>query len=371
MNAERLHAMAKALKAELAQTEAPALLQQLDTALQALVQEPAQPSHQQTISTLRQQLDAALASAPSNDFSPAWREALEELDVSDLVGETLREQIQAIFERNEITPSAAAQELTPLAQRLQAFDQALDSLIASFEFFGIGAEELAPGEFEVGFLVPRAAVDEELGALGKEFVQLKRILGPFLELTTGNRPDVRVRSIASSEFQVLLDSAPAAALMIATALERLISSYEKVLQIRLAHQTLRESGVAEKTLDSVSKEAEKLMEKDIAELVEELLAQGEPPDPGRANELRKDLQSALNGLANRIDRGYGVEVRTGELPQEAADEDVEVDPDLERRREMAEKVLAAQKRLSFRNPTGKPILELPESGLEDDDSEAP
>jgi hypothetical protein len=367
MNAERLHAIALALREELAETEAAPLLDQLATALRQVVQEPSQPAHQQSVSSLRQRLDAALAAAPSNDFSPAWREAVEELGVADLLGERLHERVSSIFERNEITPSAAADELAEPNQRLQGLTEALDGLIAGFDYLGIGAEELPAGEFEVGFLVPRPAVKEELGSLGREFIELKRILGPFLELTTGTRPDLRVRSIASSEFQVLLESTPATALLLATALERLISSYEKVMNIRLAHKQLRESGASDETLAYVSKDAEKKMQTDIEALAEELVKHAEHVQLERANELRTEVRTALNALANRIDRGYSVEVRAGEPEDEDEAEGDEPDAETQRLREQTERVLAAQKRLSFRNPTGEPILELPE-GTEDPDA---
>jgi hypothetical protein len=41
---------------------------------------------------------------------------------------------------------------------MQRLTEALDNLITAFDFFAIGAEALPPGEFEVGFLVPRPAV---------------------------------------------------------------------------------------------------------------------------------------------------------------------------------------------------------------------
>jgi hypothetical protein len=364
MNAERLHAIALALKAELTETESPSLLQQLVGALRQMVEDPNQPAHQQAVGAVRQQLYGALTGASSNDFSPAWREALDELGVAELLGENLRERIDVVLGRNEITPTAAADELAPLDARLQELNQALDSVLAGFQFFALGAEDLPPGAFEVGFLVPRPAVKEELGALGAEFIDLKRILGPLLELTTGSRPDVHVRSIASSDFQVLLDSAPATALLLATALERLISSYEKVVNIRLAHQQLREAGASEETLASASRDAKDKMGTDIEGLVDELLVRANQVDQGRANELRTELRNSLNALANRIDEGYSIEVRAGEPPVDDEDDGdgdgSPLDPEKQLLRERSEGVRAVQKRLTFRNITGEPILELPE-----------
>lgn len=350
MNAERLHALANELKVELEQGSA-TLVQQLANGLQQAVQEPNQPSHQQSVSASRQKLIDMLEDAPSNRFSPAWRQALEELGVEDLVGRGLRTRIESIFARNEITLSAAAEQLAPIAKEIEGLNQALDQVRAGFGFFGVGAEELNPGDFEIGFLVPRRAVGEELEELGKEFGQIKRILGPLLELSTGGRPDVRVRSISSSEFQVFLESAPATALILATALERLISSYEKVMNIRLARQQLEENGASEETLSSAAGDAEEKMAKDIGELVEQLLTDAEGVESGRANELRKELKESLNALANRIDAGYSIEVRAGELPEPDDEAAGEEDHQAAERRQVVEEVSAKQERLS--SPTSR------------------
>lgn len=359
MNAERLHAIVTALKAEITEGQTPSLVRQLASALQSSAQDPSQ---QQAASTYRQQLVEVLRKAPSNQFSPVWRQALDELGVTELLGNTLLERVESILSRNEITPSAAAAELMPSADRLDALNQALDAVQSGYGFFNLGSEELDPGEFEVGFLIPRPAVDDALEELGQEFVRLKRILGPFLELATGTREDVRVRSIASSDFQVLLDSAPAVALLIATAVERLISSYEKVMNIRLAYQQLRENGTSEEALAPVLSEAEGRMAHDIRDLVEELLAERAAEDEARANELRKELTDSLNALANRIDKGYSIEVRAGAIP--APDEEEEADEETATRRHQAEAVLAMQEKLRFTNLSGRPILALPEGTAE-------
>ena len=110
------------------------------------------------MSSLRQQLDEALARAPSNNFSPAWSQAIAELGVSSLLGEALRATVRGVFERNEITPSAAHNELAPLAERLESFNTALEQLLAGLEWLGVGSEDLGPGEFEVGVLIPRPEV---------------------------------------------------------------------------------------------------------------------------------------------------------------------------------------------------------------------
>lgn len=364
MNAERLHAIANALYDELQEGGTVNLVTELRDSLRQSVNEPSAPGPQQQVSNLRGQLNERLSEAPSNGFSPAWHEALDEMGIADLVGERFRETIEAIFERNEITPSAAADELDPIVARITLLQGALENVRGAFEFLDIGGEDLEPGEVEIGFVIPREAVKEDLELLGKEFIKLQQILGPFAEIATGSREAVRVRTISSSSFAAFLESAPATAAIVATAVERLIAAYKNVLDIRLSRQKLKEAGASDKTLKSATTDAEAAMGKAIGKLVTELLTEAKDAEPSRRNELRVELKVSLNGLANRIDKGYSVDVRVGELPPPPDEDDPEAKPESkeqQERRKIVEQVQAKQESLRFTNLTGEPILSLPES----------
>lgn len=365
MNVERLHVVLNEVTDEV--SDSAILLVRLRDSLQQAGNEPGQPAHQQTASQARAELNLLLASAPSNGFSPAWLEALDELGVTDLLGERLQGRMEEILSRNEITPSAAASELDPLVQRVEWFTQAVEKAREAFDFFAIGAEELAPGDFEIGFLIPRESVGNELEGLGREFVRLKKILGPFVELgTPGSRAEMPVRSISSSAFGTFLQSTPAVALVVASTVERLIAAYKNVLDIRLAREKLKEAGASERTLQSAADDADSAMGHQIDGIVEGLLEEAPEGDEGRVNELRTELIFALNALSNRIDRGYNIDVRAGALPLPEDDEAVSaLTPDEKARRISAEKVRQKQSNLRYVNLDGQPILQLPEGTTDD------
>ena len=144
------------------------------------------------------------------------------------------------------------------------------------------------------------------------------------------------------------------ALIVASTVERLIAAYKNVLEIRLAHQKLKESGASDKALKAVAEDAEAKMDQGIKALVNELLKQAQPEiDKGRKNELRKELTVSLNALANRIDRGYSVEVRAGEIEPPADEkEEKEMSADERAKRDVIEQVLEKQESLKFANLTG-------------------
>jgi len=240
VNAERLHAVALALQKDLGGTELPTLMEQLASALASAVQEPTNPTYQEQVGTVREEVVSRLRASRTNEFPDSWWLVLSELGVEDLIGTNLLEKIEEIFARNEITLSTASAEIAEINTRVQELWASLNQLVAAFEAFSIGTEDLGPGEFEIGFLIPRDAVDNELEQLGEEFTKLDSILGPFAELNGENRPDLYVRSIASSEFQVFLAALPDLALTIAKVVESLLTSYEKIRNMRAKAGSLQD-----------------------------------------------------------------------------------------------------------------------------------
>lgn len=370
MNVERLHAIALSVRADLDQTGSVAATASLRDALRNSIASPQEPSYQEAVSTGLQTLLDALSTAPSNDFPPLWVEALEELGISELVGAELARRLRSIFERNQITPSVAADEVDAIADELSGLDAALTQLLAGLAHFELGSEDLDPGQAELGVLIPRPAVRDELELLGSEFVELQRLLGPFLEIATGSRPPLTVRTISSSDFGVFLDIAPQAAAFVAVAVERLVALYKQLLEIRKLRQELADHGVPPERLDGIDDHANEHMATGIEAVVDELLAAREEASPGRDNELRIELKLSLNAIANRIDRGYNIDVRAE--PEEHAPSDGEEEdapgegPDAVALRRIVE----ISPKLRFINRSGEPILSLPEPADDGDADES-
>src|SRR5260370_40606008 len=126
MNAERLHAIANAILKDLRATDSINLLQQLSGALQNQINAPQEPTHQTQVADYLTKLIDALRAAPSNQFPPTWKQALEELGAADLFGSSLAERIEEIFSRNQITPVVARKELNEIAKRLPTFQTSIE-----------------------------------------------------------------------------------------------------------------------------------------------------------------------------------------------------------------------------------------------------
>jgi len=360
MNAERLHAIATAVLEDFSQCGLPQLLSQLRDQLQNQVNQPQQPSHQQQVSNLRQQLTEKLRDAASNDFSPAWVQNLDEIGLGNLVGSRLLEQIDEIFMRNQITPSVAHQEIAKLAQAVEQSNSALSNLTSALTQLNVGVEELSPGTAELGVLVPRQAVSNRLDRFSAELGRLNQTFGTFAELSTGSRPGFALRTISSSDLTVFLNLHPEIAACTSIVVERIIALYKKLLEIRLLRKQLADQGVSDSSLQGVDSHANEHMANGITKLTDELFEKhGERHEEGRRNELRTDVTNALNQIANRIDRGYHIDIRVGPL-EELTSEESETD-ERAALRDAIKTIRDNSERLQFLRPGGDPILTLPES----------
>ena len=137
----------------------------------------------------------------------------------------------------------------------------IDDLISGFEGLNIGADDIEPGECEIGVLVPRDYVKNLLNDFGEELIELNKILSVFAELSTGSRAGFEIREISSSDLSVFLDLAPAVGACLAVSIERIVALYKKLLEIRKLHNELKEQGVPKSSLKGVEEHANAVMEK--------------------------------------------------------------------------------------------------------------
>lgn len=358
MNIERLHAIVIAVSNELKSNNVEGLLKTLVNSLQNVVNQPQQPQHQNQVSASLTQLNDVLGSSITNDFSPAWKQTLEELDVYDYSGNSLRDSIQEIFKRNQITPATALQELNKILGVIKNINKAFNDITSSFEFLEIGHEELEKGQCEVGMLIPRAAVSNKLNEYSKDLGRIDKLFGVFSELTTKKRPGFEIRSVSSSDFNLMLTMLPVTAASIAFAVDRILSVYKRVLEIRKLHGELKKQGFEEKELQTITKKADSIINAEIKVLKPELLDKyygNEKKNETRRNELSIELGIALSEIAKRIDKGYNIEIR---VPTTEGSEEPSSDQHIKT-------ISTVLKNLEFIKLEGEPVLSLPETIEED------
>ncbi len=203
MNAERLHAVVKVLRNEMTSRNLVGNFQNLVNFLQAVVQQ-SNASTQQNLASGIQAFNSAVSDSAIDEFSPGWKEMLEQIGGSRFFGQKLKTKVEQTLAANQLTPTVAYNELNNLLAEMQKFHQALESGSLAFSAFKIGSEELDPGQAEIGMLIPRDAVRNQLGELTSELEDLAFILNTFSEVATGKPDDLIVRTVSTSEFLVYL-----------------------------------------------------------------------------------------------------------------------------------------------------------------------
>lgn len=360
MNTERLHAIARAVIDDINTTNSEATLQQVVESLQNQVNQPQDPAFQNQLSQSLTTIYEALENSLSNSFSPAWKQALGELGLEGYLGTTLKIRIKEIFERNQITQAVALQELNEINNQLKQKKSSLDQLLSVFEILEIGSGELEPGQYEVGILIPRLAVSNNLKEFSKDLERIEKTFGVFSELTTNSRPGFKINSVSSSDFIILLAMIPATVASIAFAVERLLTVYKRILEIRIKYSELKKLGFENKELTSIKKKADSAIMEEIDKLAPELLEKYyHNEDENRKHELSTELTKALVEFAKRIDKGYNVEIR---IPKEKDSSD-------EAEATHRETITAALKNLEFMQLGGEPVLSLLEPTDEEDTEE--
>ena len=230
-----------------------------------------------------------------------------------------------------------------------------------FRALKIASEDLDPGECELGVLVPRAFLGNRLDRFATELEELNQIFGVFAEVASGSRPGFEIKTISSTDLSVYLEVGAIVGACIATSVERIVALYKQLLEIRKTQAELTKLGVDKKNLKGLEDHANGVMETGIERLVKEIMSEYMPKgEAGRKNELSIELKFAMKKIANRIDRGFNIEVRMEEPNVEAEDpESATVDERL---------LLAAHARVSqasanlqFLKLEGEPILQLAES----------
>ncbi|MFH6963018.1 hypothetical protein ACHRVK_11520 [Flavobacterium plurextorum] len=359
MNVERLHRIIIDLADDLKDYKILSLVQNVQNDLQNQVNAPSEPTYQTSLVANLEILYKALENSEYNDYSPSWKEIINDISGENLFGVKLKERLQLIFAQNTITPAKALEDLKEIHNALETFQTALKNLISSFEILNIEEEELEPGQCELGYTIPRLFVHNKLSSLKKEIIELNFILNSISEAVTGEKQEYDVKTISSSDFLLYIIIGLGVADVLSKATERILNHYKQILEIKHLRNQLKEKGIPASKTKSIETHANSMMEDEIKRIAKEVINEyyvGK--DNGRKNELENSVIISLNKLANRIDNGFNIEIRVEPLPSPKEDEIVSAD--LQKKRDLVKSIQTSSKNIEYIETNGQSILELPE-----------
>ncbi|WP_299671989.1 hypothetical protein [uncultured Polaribacter sp.] len=358
MNVERLHRILIDLDLDLKTDKIITLVQQIRDHLQNQVNQPNQPTHQTNLVNSLNNLYKALENSKFNDYSPSWKEIISEISGEIELGIPLKNRIETILASNSITPANALEEIKKIFDNLQTFQTAIKNTLTGLKALGIEEEDLEAGQCELGYTIPREYVDNKLSELKDEISELNFILNNISEAVTGEKQEYEVKTISSSDFLLYVIIALQVADVLSNATERILNIYKGILEIKLLRNQLKEQGIPASKTKSIDTHANGMMKDEIKAIVKEVMDEHYDGDNGRKNELQNGLTISLNKLANRIDKGFNVEIRVEPLPE--PEEEEATTPEYEQNSELIKSIQESARKIEFLDTGGESILKLPE-----------
>jgi hypothetical protein len=358
MNVERLHRILIDLNEDIKLSKVATLLTQVQSHLQNQINQPNQPSHQTNLVATLEKLYEALEQSKYNNYSPSWKEVIGEISGDNILGVDLKTIITQILASNAITPAKALEDIKKIATDFQKFQTAITSTLTGLGALGIEEEILEPGECELGYTIPRDFVENKLSELKNEIAELNFILNNISEAVTGEKQEYQVKTISSSEFLLYVVIGLQVANVLSKATERILNHYKQILEIKNLRNQLKATGVPDSKTKGIETHANGLMESEVKKIAKEVIKEHYEGDNGRKNELENGLVISLNKLANRIDKGFNVEIRIEPLPEPKEDE--ELNAEQQQKADLVQSISETAQNIEYIETQGESILELPE-----------
>lgn len=362
MNTERLNAISKSLLKDFKSLQLLPKLQKTVTALQNVVN-ASNASTQSELATHLKNLYSALEESEFNSYSPSWRQVIAELQDNIFLGNDLADNIKTILSGNTITLSIALEEISKTSASLTHFHKAITDISTGFDILNIGAEDLDPGDSEIGILIPRIFVDNKLEQFMAELKEINFIISTFSEYTTGKKHKLELKTISSTDYLIYLSLVPPTAACLAKTVSWIVETYKNILEIRKLKMELKNKGVPDKSMSGLNDYTNKVMQEQLDKLeieIENEYCVIKDDKGGRRNEVRNGIRISLNKLANRIDKGFNFEIRMALPEPENGEKDKPSLKAEETNKKYHDEISKASQILEFRKLEGDSLLSLPE-----------
>jgi hypothetical protein len=350
MNAERLRGIVDFLLGVEEKEHFQDKLNNLRSATDALVGNPADQNAQRNAATALGELETAVNSF-YDALSPAQQKNITEAKAGEYFSRAMAAELSSTFAKSGMTPAVVQQQIQKLIQNRQEYLDLLRTTQSNLDLLGIRENVLVPGEVEIGFVIPRELFGDNLGDLQDELKTLNSIIRTFYEISNITPEPVVVRQVSTSDFVIFLEIAVPVLLLMGKIITWCIETIKSTLEIRNIVNSAKAASLDPTLIESLEKQVEKKIETEVASKVKEMLTayQG---DPHRKTHLEGRLERSLDQLLERVANGVTVEIRM--LPPAAKDGDV--DPKVAAQ---YDELAAIAKSLDFPQiPPGQPLLQI-------------
>jgi hypothetical protein len=312
MNVSKLMASLEIIKNDYDSLSILKQLANLQNALQQSIAQPT-PATAKVFKDTMEALNNLLASCTSNTARPTFKKAFESLGITEKIGIGLSEYINNAIFRNNLTPADALTEITQVNKDLTAFYATITAVLTNLGTLRFESDKVMDNQSEIGISLPSEVTKSNIKGLEKALHDIDFIFNTIKEVAGDDAASIKIRTIASSELQIFLDSLPVTAIVFAASLERITAFYKQMLEIIKLHKDLAAQSLPPEIVkpleDHIKVSVKKEVEKIAKDLIDEFYKK---PDNARKNELKNQLSKALSKVAGNIDNGAIFEVEVAE-----------------------------------------------------------
>lgn len=309
MTSEKLYGILKFLEALDKKLTIQVTLEGVQTALTNLVNQPAQPQYQRELASALAAFEKAAAQL-SGSITPSQYELIKGMGGEKFFDPLIADKVRESVQKNAATLSVAQAFVKTLVDERSEFLDTVRSARQSLEALGIAESPLAPGSADLAFLIPRNIFDNKLAKFAKELTYINRLLEHFSEALTNESQPIELEQLSSSVPTIALLASVPVILALANIIDKFLSAWKKIEEIRQMRAKLIQMGLKKKTaIDELTEEVETT----IDEVVEEatvLVLVNYKGSPERRNELSTAIRQDTHRLFGQIERGLTVEFRT-------------------------------------------------------------
>lgn len=371
MHAERILSVTNELISDATETKYLELLGALIAAVDKRITQPDQPNFDQAVSNAATKLFENLENSRTQTFTPTWRKLIQELGLSVLLSENIRKRVDEAFQIR-LVDSNLKTSLEELKREITDKHRSLAQIQQGFQSLGIKGDELDPDELELNIVMPRKSIDDQLSGFKKELDELDKQLRVISSICKNDVGSFKIRSISTNDFSFSLDiNIDLADVLLYVLVYLHVARTDFVKKMEALETDF--SDLPRELLDSFKKFARDTTKRKISEVIEEM-EKGEcdqAVDSSKLSQQKGPVSAALYYLAKLLERGFNIDVRVGEPPEEEAPEEGQTEG-LERLRTRNERLRAIGRKaaeLRVIERQSEPILSIEDSSSDDGPSD--
>lgn len=258
-----------------------------------------------------------------NLSQPFAQQVIAELGLSDILSPLFEQKINKAIAERSFDPIGLAAELRQIGAKATEKIAQIRAIDTAFRELDVEFERVENTAAEVGLMLPREIVGDNLGSLTTEFNDIGKLARAISEMVGATEYDPKVITIASSWWQVFLDLNPDAILVWVFAIERIVNLFKSNLEIKNLQRQLSEKEISKDITDLIQREIDRRVSEGLRDLASELRASyATLDDTARLNEIETQLRQGLYYLAKRLNQGAQVEINVA-VPLEPQDDNAE------------------------------------------------